>query len=304
MLERCVIGACIFFAAGFVGCGDDTGTGGAGATGSSQSVTSASSAKSSSGSGPGSTTSTQASTSSGGGGAGKVRVVHISPDAPAVDFCVTPNGGNPIGPVLKSLGVTAGIAYPHATPYVDLPAGTYSARIVAPNAADCSTALASLPDVPGIVVAADGAYTVAATGLLTPTAPQQAFEVKLYEDDLTVTTGKDNLRFIHASPGTPNVDVGLGSGDNFTAVWTDVAYGTVGQVSGKDYVSIDPPSGATLSARAHGANTDALVLDGVTLPTDQVVTVFAVGVLGNETHPLKALACLDLSADATCLLLP
>lgn len=231
-------------------------------------------------------------------------MVHLSPGAPAVDFCVTPEGGAAIGPVLKGLGKTAGLAYPSATPYVALPPGTYSARIVAPNAADCSTALANLPDIPGIQVASDGIYTVAATGVLAPTGQQQPFEVKLYVDDHTVATGKDSLRFIHTSPGTPAVDVGVGSGANFTAVWTNVKYGDVGKVANMDYVSVDPLNNATLSARATGTTADALVLNGVTVPANQVVTVFAIGLLGDNTNPLKALACLDLSADGTCLVLP
>jgi hypothetical protein len=233
-----------------------------------------------------------------------VRVVHVSPDAPPVDFCVTPQGGSAIGPVLKGLGKTAGLAYPSATPYVELPEGTYSARIVAPNAADCSTALAGLPDVTGIQVASNGVYTVAATGMLSPTGGQEAFAVKLYADDLTVDAAKNSLRFIHASPGTPAVDVGVGSGNAFTPVWTNVAFGDAGKVSNKDYVSVDPLNAATLSARAHGTTQDALVLSNVSVPAGQVVTVFAVGVLGSGTTPLKALACLDLSPDATCLLLP
>lgn len=235
---------------------------------------------------------------------GKVRVVHLSPGAPAVDFCVTPQGGAAIGPVLKGLGKTAGLSYPSATPYVDLPAGTYSARIVAPNAADCSTALANLPDIPGIQVAANGVYTVAATGVLSPQGAQEPFAVKLYADDLTVAANKNSVRFIHTSPGTPAVDVGTGSGNSFAAVWSNVVFGDVGKVANKDYVSIDPLNNATLSARAHGTTTDALVLNGVTVPGGQVVTVFAVGLLGSNTTPLKALACLDLSPDGTCLLLP
>ncbi len=284
-------------------CGDSSGTGGAGGTGTSASSTTKAS---STGSKAASSTSSGTATSSSTGGAmgGKVRVVHVSPGTPPVDFCVTPSGGTAIGPVLKGLGKTAGLAYPSATPYVDLPVGTYSARIVAPNAADCSTALAGLPDVPGIQVAANGVYTVAATGVLAPTAAQEAFAVKLYVDDLTVAANKNSVRFIHTSPGTPAVDVGTGKADAFAAVWSNVVYGDVGKVANKDYVSIDPLNNATLSARAHGTTADALVLNGVTVPAGQVVTVFAVGILGNNTTPLKALACLDLSTDGTCLLLP
>jgi hypothetical protein len=236
-------------------------------------------------------------------GSGQVRVAHLSPGSPAVDVCVIPNGGTPIGPVLKGAGDTDGLAYSEVTEYVELPEGTYDFRIVAPNAANCDEALAGLPDVTGVTVAAGGAYTAAATGVLLNPGPNDAdFSVELYEDDLTSDAAKVRIRFIHASPDTPNVDVGVGSGKAFTPVWTNVAFPDVGLVGGEAYVAVDPLTDATLSARATGSDTDALVLDGVTLPAGAVVSVFAIGNLDGDPAPLKALACID--GTPTCLVLP
>ncbi len=244
----------------------------------------------------------------GGGGSGgaaaetaSVRVAHLSPDAPAVDFCLLPQGGEPIGPVLELVAnVADGLAYPGTTPYLDVPAGTYGVRITLADATDCDEG--AVPDVNGITFAADLTYTAAAIGMLTPAGQDEAFALTLFEDDNTVEAGKVRVRFIHASPDTPNVDVGLGSGNSFTPVWTNVPYPEIGLVASEAYVSIDPPTNAQLSARATGTNTDALVLDGVTVPTDQVVTVFAIGNLDGDPEALQALACLDLTD--TCLTLP
>ncbi len=285
------------------GCGDDEGTGGAGGgttttTGNTTGTSSPTTTTTAS-----TTTSTNASTSTGMAGMGQVRVAHLSPGTPDVDFCVIPNGGAPIGPVLKGAGDTDGLAYSEVTDYVDLPEGTYDVRIVAPNAANCDEALAGLPDVTGVAVADGGVYTAAATGvLIDPGANDADFAVELYEDDLTSNAAKVRVRFIHASPDTPNVDVGVGAGKMFTPVWTNVAFPNVGLVGGEAYVEIDPPMNATLSARATGTTADALVLNGVTLPGGAVVTVFAIGNLDGDPAPLKALACID--GQNTCLILP
>jgi len=288
-----------------VGCGDDSSTGGGGSGQGGQ----AQGGEAQGGGGDNQGGDNQGGDNqggnggSGGGAAGtaSVRVAHLSPDAPAVDFCIIPEGGEPIGPVLEAVAdIPEGLAYPGTTPYLDVPAGTYSVRITLANATNCDEG--AVPDVDGITFAADSTYTAAAIGMLAPAGNDEAFALTLFEDDNTVETGKVRVRFIHASPDTPNVDVGLGSGNAFTPVWTDVAYSEIGLVGGEPYVSIAPPTNAQLSARATGTTTDALVLDGVTVPTDQVVTVFAIGNLDGNPAPLKALACLDLSG--TCLTLP
>lgn len=291
------------FAVAAAGCGDDEGSGGAGGSTTTTSTTTTSSSPTTTTTTGTTTSSTSSTTSTGMTGMGQVRVAHLSPGTPDVDFCVIPNGGAPIGPVLKGAGDTDGLAYSEVTDYVELPEGTYDVRIVAPNAANCDEALAGLPDVTGVAVAANGVYTAAATGvLIDPGAGDEDFAVQLYEDDLTSDAANVRVRFIHASPDTPNVDVGVGSGQNFTPVWTNVAFPSVGLVGGEAYVAIPPPTDATLSARATGTMTDALVLTGVTLPAGAVVTVFAVGNLDGDPEPLKALACID--GTGTCLLLP
>ena len=223
-----------------------------------------------------------------------VRVAHLSPDAPAVDFCVEAGTAGFTGPVLKSLGAADGLAYPQVTKYLALDKAAYTVRLVAPNAADCSTSLAdlpdyTLPDLPG------GTYaTVAAVGLVGGTP---AFTVKPFVDDHEVASGKAALRFVHASPGTPAVDVGAGSGMDFTALFVNVAFPDAaaagGGIDANGYLVTDPLTDATISARVHGTTSDALVIPGVSAPAGTISTAFAIGVLDSETKPLEVLACLD-----------
>lgn len=233
----------------------------------------------------------------------QVRVAHLSPDAPAVDFCLIPEGGDPVGPVLEGAGADDGLAYPNVTGYLPVPAGTYGVRLLGADAASCDDDL-GIPDFTGIAVTADTNYTVAATGLVTPTNNDEAFDLKAYVDNLEVAADKISVRFIHLSPDTPNVDVGLGAGQQFTPLFTNVAYGDVGQAGGEDYLEAGPLNDVTISARATGSTADALVLNGVDIPAGAVVTAFAIGNLDGTPAPLKALVCVDNANTPTCNVLP
>jgi Domain of unknown function (DUF4397) len=86
-------------------------------------------------------------------GKAHVRVIHLSPDAPAVDVAIT--GGAVLFPAL---------AFKTATAFTPVNAGTYNLEI---RAAGATTAV--LP-IPGVVFTAGKIYTVYAKGYLTPPA--------------------------------------------------------------------------------------------------------------------------------------
>jgi len=232
-----------------------------------------------------------------------VRVAHLSPDAPAVDFCLAKDGGSFSGPVLGGLSVAGGLPYANVTRYLELDAGQYTARLVAPGASGCATSLADLPDYP-LPDLAGGTYaTVAAVGLV-GSSGATAFTVKPFVDESTVPAGKAALRFVHASPGTPAVDVGTLSGSTFSAIFSNVAFGDFATSSGIDangYLVTSPISSATVSARPAGTSTDALVVEGVSLPAGAIASLFAIGELESEATPLKVLACLDSEAPVGAL---
>jgi Domain of unknown function (DUF4397) len=225
-----------------------------------------------------------------------VRVAHLSPDAPSVDFCVATHGTTTFtGPVLASAGLTASLAYGSATGYLDLPPAQYDVRLVAPGSADCKTPLGGLADFTSLPELASGdSATIAAEGLVafgtnTPLA------LRAYIDDTSVATGQAKLRFIHASPGTPPVDVGVGGGALFSAVFTDIAYGDIATTD-NGYVQTPPLVNVELSARAHGATTDALSINPALLPSGAIATAFAIGELGSTTSTLRVLLCVDNAA--------
>jgi hypothetical protein len=139
----------------------------------------------------------------------QLRVAHLSPDAPAVDVCLAPAGtGRFTGPVLEQAGGATGLSYAQVTRYLDVAAGTYDVRILAATAADCASPV--VPDTTGATLPAGAAITVAATGLAAPGAGQPGFALVPLVDETQVAAGKAKVRFVHASPGTPPVDVGSG----------------------------------------------------------------------------------------------
>ncbi len=239
-----------------------------------------------------------------------LRAAHLSPDAPAVDICLrahstTATDPFTVGPVLKSLGVTAGLAYPQVTAYLDVDPGQYDVRIVAPDAADCTASLADLPDITDLPsLPADAYVTAAAIGKL----GDSTFKLAPFIDDHSVASGKGKVRFVHASPGTPAVDVGLladaDAGGGFTTLFGNVSFGNAsagGSLSANGYLELAPVSGVTVSARPFDTTTDALVIPGVSVAAGDIDTFFAIGILGDDVKPLKVLACSDVDTSTAPL---
>ena len=232
---------------------------------------------------------------------GHVRIAHLSPDAPAVDVCIAnPDTGAYTDPLFRALGVPNGLAYPQVTTYVDLPIGTYSVRVVAATAGSCATPVVA--DTAGLAIAKDLTATVAAIGDLDPSghaANDPAFRLAVFGDDTAVTAMKTKLRFVHASPGTPAVDVGLGSGGAFTRVFANIAFGNiaVGTAFGANGFVETMPYAGPVSARLANQATDALTIPHLALEADAITTAFAIGnKTGSHTNPLQVLLCTDNAA--------
>ncbi len=231
------------------------------------------------------------------GDSARIRVAHLSPDAPAVDFCLASAGtGEFAGPVLASAGGLAGLSYSKVTKYLDVAPDQYDVRLVAPGSKDCSTSLGGLPDVTNLPALTVGATaTIAATGLLSH-GEGQPFELKAYLDDADVAAGQAKLRFIHASPGTPNVDVGLGGGVAFTPVFTDIPYGGSRAHDNGYFVTTVDGREFEISARVTGTTADVIAVKPVGLPAGAIATAFAIGEIGNAQAPLRVLICNDNGA--------
>lgn len=249
-------------------------------------------------------------------GTARVRVAHLSPNAPPIDVCVAARGSTSfMGPVLKAAGVAAtGLAYSQVTKYLDLPAGTYDVRVVAGAATSCATGLFESTTLPAL--GAGASYTVAGIGFFGGDLGANQFALRAYVDTAAADPANVKLRFVHASPDTPPVTVGLGSGAAFMPVFTNVSYPNAGTSTtpasdANGFITIPPPGAPpVISARLVGMNTDALTITlPVAPPAGTIASAFAIGTSsGASSNALKVLACVDnapaTSALATCFVLP
>jgi hypothetical protein len=191
----------------------------------------------------------------------RVRVVHASPDAPAVDILV--NDG-----VAFSNAPFKGI-----TDYAALDTGTYNVKVVPTGATTPVVIEADLG-----LEAKD--YTVVAVGLLENIEP-----LVLADNNSAPAAGKAHVRFVHASPDAPAVDIAVKGGP---VLFGNVAFKEVG-----DYLPVDAGT-YDLEVRLAGTETVALDVPGLALADGTVYTVFAMGLAGGE----PALAAVP-SADST-----
>jgi len=118
--------------------------------------------------------------------AGRVRVLHASPDAPAVDVLV--DGAK----VLENL------PYKEYSEYLALPAGTHEIRV---NVTGTTTTV--LQASPSIAAGAD--YTAIAVGFAGKTP---ALKLLLLQDNNTLPAGNNiKVRVVHGAASAPGVDV-------------------------------------------------------------------------------------------------
>jgi hypothetical protein len=182
-------------------------------------------------------------------GEARVRVVHASPDAPAVDILV--NGSVAI----------PNVAFEEITPFASLAAGTYNVQVV--------PAGQSSPVVIGADLSLEGGtdYTVIATNYLSQITP-----IILTASGGGPQEGNVWVRFFHGSPDAPAVDIAVTGGD--------VLFPNVVFQQGTNYLEV-PAGTYDLEARLAGTMDVALSLPGVALEAGTVYTVYATGLVAD-----------------------
>ncbi len=195
-------------------------------------------------------------------GKARVRVVHASPDAPAVDVWV--NGA----PAFKNA------PFKGITQYAALDGGNYDVQVVPAGATTPVVIKGTL----GFGAGKD--YTVIALGKLADIAP-----LVLEDNNALPEAGKAHVRFIHASPDAPAVDIAVKNGP---VLFKNIAFKGVGE-----YL---PVAAGTydLEVRLAGTNNVALSVPGVKLDNQTVYTVFAMGLAGGQPS-LTAVLSVDAS---------
>lgn len=186
-------------------------------------------------------------------GLASVRVVHASPDAPAVDVFV--DGERAL----------TDLAFGAATDPVPLPAGDHGFAVV-PAGGDLDEAVIEVDDA---ALAADAVYEIAAVGTL------DEISAELYEVDAApLPAGLARVRVVHAAPDAPAVDVAVTDGDTLVAAleFPDAS------------ASAELPAGTyNLEVRPAGEEEVVLSLPNTPIPAGAAVDLFAVGLLDDNS---------------------
>jgi MYXO-CTERM domain-containing protein len=187
----------------------------------------------------------------------QVRVIHASPDAPAVDIYV--NG--------EAVSALSNVPFFTASDFLSLPAGDQQIA-VAPAGTSVDDAVISAT----VTLNAGSAYSIAAVGLL------ENIQAQVYEENLSPTAeGEARVYVYHFSPDAPAVDIRLADG---TVLAEGLAFPNKGElnVPADTYDIQVVPSGAS----------EPVVIDlsGTTLEAGTLYSVFATNTLSEITPQL------------------
>jgi hypothetical protein len=197
---------------------------------------------------------------------GQVRVVHGSPDAPAVDVLVD----NKI--------VLTGVAYKDASGYLPVPTGSRNIKV---NATGTTTTVINA----NAVINKDASYTVIATNLVATIEP-----LVLLDDLTSPAAGNIKVRLVHGAPNVGAVDIYV------TAPGADLATATPALTAvpfkgASGYLEV-PAGSYQVRVTPAGTKTVALDTGTLTLAAGQIRTGIAVEAPGGGT-PLSALLLAD-----------
>ncbi|MCX8008730.1 MAG: DUF4397 domain-containing protein [Patescibacteria group bacterium] len=189
-----------------------------------------------------------------------IRVLHASPDAPAVDIYA--NGNK----------ILSNIPFGTISTYLSVPRGSYRIQVM-PTGATTPVVIDE-----EVHVSRGKYYTFAASGRLS--------EIKLlrFKDrDVARESGDPRIRVVHLSPDAPAVDVGVVGQKPF-----------IRHLSFMDKSGYRRLSAGTfdVSVRVAGTDTTVLTIPNVKIDNGLSATVYAIG-LANGTPKLSAIIAVD-----------
>jgi LPXTG-motif cell wall-anchored protein len=197
-----------------------------------------------------------------------VRVVHASPDAPAVDIYI------------NDRETLSNLSFKRVTAYTALDAGTYTVKVfpVSANGQGNPTLQTQVTLNPG------WDYTIAAVGKL------ENIQARVISDNLNVPgAGKTKVRAYHFSPNAPSVNVGVKDGSTLVR---GLAF-----PNATDYLTVD--SGRyNLVVQNASNNEQVLEIPNANLTSNAVQSVFVFGLVG-ENPALSQVVTTDRKAAGT-----
>ncbi len=202
-----------------------------------------------------------------------VRVLHASPDAPAVDVYLD-------DAIVDAL---TNVPFGTISGYLDIPSGAHNVKVYA-------TGTTSGPVIDAdVTVAAGQRYTIAATNAVASITAQ------VIEDNPTPTCATAQVRVVHLSADAPAVDVATAGSAPVDAVVKNLAY-----PNASDPLAL-PAGSYDLEVRLAGTTTVALALPGVAVEACKSYSVFAIGSAATPAvggNALQVAVAVDATATA------
>ncbi len=197
-----------------------------------------------------------------------VRVLHMSYDAPAVDV------------LIDDEIVVPNLVYPESSGYATTSAHTRNITVV-PTGSDINPVI----DV-DLTLDPDQSYTILAVNRVS------AIEAIFAPDNREPNSSKAKVRFIHASPDAPAVDIRVGSGSG-PAVFSAAAFKDI-----TEYIEVDGGI-YTFAVTPAGTSTEVFKYNPVALDNGKVYTIVAHGTLTDDEYPFSVRAFVDNDSGAT-----
>jgi hypothetical protein len=201
-------------------------------------------------------------------GTGLLRIMHLSPDTPAVDAYVDSVSHPGVGVVLPA------VRYGDVSPYQSVPGGTYtvSARAAGADPASPPVLATTVTLEPG------GAATIAGVGAFADLG------FRVLDDDLTLPpAGRSRVRVVNAATTGSPLDLSLGAGSTLAS---DLAFG-----DSTDYVDVPGGAGTLTVTGSSGTPTQ--------LPVELAAgSVYTVLVLDRSGGGLALTTALDAASPA------
>lgn len=189
-----------------------------------------------------------------------VRILHASPNAPAVDIYAD-----------EDL-IVDNLAYAEFTQYLPVPPGNYNVKVY-------PAGKTTNPVINTDVYIPEGTLTnLAVVGKLPDIS---LFQIS--ESIIPANYGNPCVRFVHLSPNAPAVDVKL---EDDTIVFEDVSYKEV-----TNYVCV-PAGTYSFKVTPTGSNDVVLTIPDVKLDSNLLYTIYAVGLVGG-TPELKVIVATE-----------
>ncbi|HQP34659.1 MAG TPA: DUF4397 domain-containing protein [Polyangiaceae bacterium] len=215
-------------------------------------------------------------------GNARLRVVHASSDAPAVDVYAKGN----------ATPLVANLAYGKASSYLELPAGSYQVEL---RAAGASPTDAPAFETPALEVLAGKTYTAIAAGSLASSADDDKFRVMALEEGFGASeAGKVRVRVVHAGFDAPTVDLDVGNDNPAAPELSGLARFADTGVEG---VPLPAATALQIGLAASGKTVTAFTTPS--LPDQSSLFVVAAGQIARSPRDATGFALLAVLADGT-----